>query len=152
MTMHNNQYALITGATSGIGLELAKVFAEHGFGLIIVARNELTLAPAASQLSKFYNVPVHYIATDLYSQSETKKIPEEIRKRGLTVDILVNNAGQGLFGKFVETDLEQELAMLQLNIAAYIILTKHYLKEMVARNSGRILNVSSIAGKIPGPY
>src|SRR5690606_13710863 len=93
-----------------------------------------------------------YIVADLYSQSEAMKIPDEVSKLGLTVDILVNNAGQGLFGKFVETDLDQELAMLQLNIAAYVILTKHYLKEMVARNKGRILNVSSIAGKIPGPY
>ncbi len=152
MATHNKQYVLITGASSGIGLELAKVFAEHGFGLIIVARNEITLAAVARQLSKFYDVPVHYLVADLYSQSETMKIPDEIRKRGLTVDILVNNAGQGLYGKFVETDITQELAMLQLNIAAYIILTKHYLKEMVARNKGRILNVSSIAGKIPGPY
>lgn len=150
--MHNKQYVLVTGATSGIGLELAKVFAEHGFGLIIVARNEITLAPAAKQLSKFYDVPVHYIVADLYSQTEAKKIPGEIRNRGLTVDILVNNAGQGLYGKFVETDLDQELAMLQLNIGAYIILTKYYLKEMVTRKKGRILNVASIAGKVPGPY
>lgn len=150
--MHNNQYALITGATSGIGLELAKVFAEHGFGLIIVSRNEMTLAPAAKQLAKFYDVPVQYIVADLYSQSEAMNIPDEIRKRGLTVDVLVNNAGQGLYGQFIETDLEQELSMLQLNIGAYIILTKYYLKEMVARNAGRILNVASIAGKIPGPY
>src|SRR5690606_6571880 len=91
MTTHNDQYVLITGATSGIGLELAKVFAEHGFGLIIVARNEITLAPAAKQLSKFYDVPVHYIVADLYSQSEAMKIPDEVSKLGLTVDILVNN-------------------------------------------------------------
>lgn len=143
---------LITGATSGIGLELARVFAEKGHGLIIVARDAGELESVANMLTQEHQVPVDVIARDLFEQESAFEVFEDIQRLGLDVDILVNNAAQGLFGEFIKTDLRKELAMLQLNIGAYVILTKLFLERMVARGDGKILNVASIAGKIPGPY
>lgn len=144
--------ALITGATSGIGHELAKVFAENGYSLIIVARSEGELAKTAAELTGKYSVRVDTIAKDLFEKDSAFEVVEEVKRLGVTVDALVNNAAQGCYGKFLETDLSKELAMLQLNIGAYIILTKHFLAEMTARGEGKILNVASIASKVPGPY
>lgn len=146
------KYALITGATSGIGYELAKLFAAEGYNLIIAARTETDLQRTAAEFSGRYGVNVISISKDLFEREAPFELYDEIRQKGIRVDVLVNDAAQGLFGKFVETDLQRELDMLQLNIGAYIILTKLYLREMVARRDGKILNVASIAGKVPGPY
>src|SRR5690606_15524202 len=146
------KYALITGATSGIGYELAKIFAQHHYNLVIVARTETDLQRTAAELSKQYNVNVTSIAKDLFDREAPFDLYDMIQQKGIIVDVLVNDAAQGLFGKFVETDLQRELDMLQLNIGAYLTLTKLYLREMVARNDGKILNVASIAGKVPGPH
>lgn len=151
-TLNSPKYALITGATSGIGYELAKIFAEHHYNLIIVARTETDLQRTAAELSTHYNVNVITIAKDLFQREAPFELYDLVREKGILVDVLVNDAAQGLFGKFVETDLQRELDMLQLNIGAYLILTKVYLREMIARGDGKILNVASIAGKVPGPY
>lgn len=146
------QCALITGASSGIGYELAHVFAEHGYDLVLVARSENILEDIAAELLSEYGVQALPITKDLYLRQSPFEIWDEVQARGLQIDVLVNNAAQGLYGQFVETELDRELDMLQLNIGAYITLTKLFLQDMVSRDEGKILNVSSIAGKLPGPY
>ena len=147
-----NQYALVTGATSGIGYHLAQLLAERGYNLIIVARTIEDLQCVAAEFSAAYDVDVMPIAKDLFLRNSPFEIYEEVRGKGIYIDILINDAAQGLYGKFIDTDIERELAMLQLNIGTYITLTKLFLRDMVERRQGRILNVASIASKLPGPY
>jgi short-subunit dehydrogenase len=147
----NKNYVLITGATSGIGLELAKLFAQDGYNLVIVARSRAELEATASEL-KGYGVEVIAVTKDLFKREESFALCEEIKNRGIEIDILVNNAGQGVYGLFQDTDVQRELDIVDLNIAATIILTKHFVPEMVARKSGKILNLASIAGTVPGPW
>jgi short-subunit dehydrogenase len=152
VSLHSPKYALVTGATSGIGYELAKLFAADGYNLVIVARTEADLQRTATEFSNNFSITVIPIAKDLSERVAPFEIYDDIRHRGIQIDVLVNDAAQGLFGKFVETDLQRELEMLNLNIGAYIVLTKLYLREMITRGDGKILNVASIAGKVPGPY
>lgn len=149
--MSSLKYALITGATSGIGYELAKLFAKDQFNLIIVARNQDDLNKTAEDLAEKYKVTVLPIAKDLFNPGSTLEIYNEVKSRGITVNVLVNDAGQGEYGEFVNNDLERELAIIQLNINAYVSLTKYFLQDMVNRNEGKILNVGSVAGEMPGP-
>lgn len=148
---HTKLFTLITGASSGIGLELAKLFAQDGHNLIIVAREEEKLAEAESLL-KQNGIEVWSISKDLFQPDAATDLYEEIRQKGYEVDVLVNDAGQGVYGKFIENDLERELDIVQLNISSLVTLTKYYAKDMVARGTGKILNVASIASKAPGPY
>lgn len=149
--MTQGKYVLITGATSGIGYELAKLFAEDQHDLIIIGRHQHTLDEKAQEFRQ-HGVEVITIVKDLFNKEAGREIYNEVKSKGLDVDILVNDAGMGEFGKFVENDLEKELAIVQLNICSVLSLTKPFARDMVARGSGRILNLSSIAGKIPGPY
>lgn len=152
MAEQNYRHVLITGATSGIGYELANVFAKNGYHLVINARDKVALQKTAAGLSDKYQVNVVPVAKDLFQRQGPFDLYEEIAGQGITLEILVNNAGQGLYGRFIETDIQRELDILQLNIGACIVLTKLFLRGAVARRSGKILNVSSIAGKVPGPY
>src|SRR5215217_5538483 len=145
----NKQYVLITGATSGIGYELAKLFAKDGYNLIIVARTEAELARKAAEFSGEYGIQVLPMAKDLSLESSPFEVYEEVKANGIQVDVLVNDAAQGQHGKFVETDIQRELELIRLNIMSYLVLTKLFLKEMVARNNGKILQVASIGGKLP---
>lgn len=147
----NGKYALITGATSGIGYELAKLFSKDGYNLVITARTQEDLDRTAAEL-KQDNVEVVTIAKDLFEPNGAMELYQEVKAKGIQVDVLVNDAGQGVYGEFVNTELDRELNIIQLNIASLVVLTKHYLKEMVVRGSGKILNLSSIASKVPGPY
>jgi uncharacterized protein len=144
-------YALITGATSGIGYELAKLFAKDGFNLVITARDQSELDAKATEFSNAHGIQVIAIAKDLSLDTTPFELYNDIKARGIQVDILVNNAAQGQYGKFVETDIQRELEIIRLNIVSYLVLTKMFLKEMVARNKGKILQVASIGGKLPGP-
>ncbi|PMD98761.1 oxidoreductase [Siphonobacter sp. BAB-5405] len=146
------KFALITGATSGIGYELARLFANDQYNLVIVARNADELNTTAIELSQQYGVEVVTLAKDLVQREAPQQVYEEIKAKGIQIDVLVNNAGQGQYGLFIDTDLERELDIIQLNVSAYVSLTKFYLQEMVARNDGKILNVASIASKLPGPW
>jgi short-subunit dehydrogenase len=146
-----NGYALVTGGTGGIGFELARLLAADGYGLILVARGEEGLARAARDLELGYRVTVLTFPKDLSVPQNVFDLVQEIKGRGLTVEVLVNDAGQGLYGEFKDTDLQRELSIVELNISATLILTKAFLTDMVARKSGRILNLSSIASKLPGP-
>lgn len=145
-------YALITGGTEGIGYELAKLFAKDGYNLVIVARGEDGLERAAAELSSLNNINVETISKDLFIPESPFELYDEIGAKNIEVDILVNNAGQGEYGEFIETDISKELDIIQLNIASLVVLTKLFLKDMVARREGKILNVASIASKIPGPW
>jgi len=149
----NGYYALITGATSGIGYELAKLFAQDGYNLVIVARGENgDLERTASELKSQYGVEVETIAKDLFKRENAFAVYDEVKAKGIEINVLVNDAGQGQYGLFTDTDINRELDIVQLNIGSLIILTKQFLKDMVARGEGKILNLSSIAGKTPGPW
>ncbi|MEH3112865.1 SDR family NAD(P)-dependent oxidoreductase [Pedobacter terrae] len=148
---NTKHFALITGASSGIGYELAKLFAKDSFNLIIVGREEASLQRTAVVLEE-QGVEVITIIADLFEPNAAFNLYEQIKAKNIQIDVLVNDAGQGVYGKFVDTDLNQELDIIQLNIASLVTLTKLYVREMVARGSGKILNVASIAGKVPGPY
>ena len=134
---------LITGASSGIGRDLAREFAKLNYDLVIVARDEERL----NELKQELNVNVEVIPLDLSKIENCKKL----YKQAKDIDILINNAGFGIFGEFCQTDLDREIDLINTNIIAVHTLTKLYLKDMWEKNSGMILNVSSIAGNMPGP-
>lgn len=136
--------ALITGASNGIGLEFAKKLNNLGYDLVLVARNEEKL----KNIKEFLKGQVEIIPMDLSNEKDLYKLYDKYKGK---VDLLINNAGFGIFGKFTETDLNIELNLIDLNIKAYHILTKLFLKDMVERDSGRILNVASSAAFEPGP-
>ncbi len=139
--------ALITGASTGIGYELAKLFAKDGCGLILVARDRRKLDEVAAEMRKLSGQEVRVIAADLATPSSSEQV---FREAG-TVDFLVNNAGFGLGGDFAHTDLATELNMIQVNVASLVTLTKLFLIPMSERKRGRILNVASTAAFQPGP-
>lgn len=152
MTENNSRYVLITGGTQGIGYELAKLFAEDGHNLIIVARTQSDLEQRAAEFSQQYGIQVVPIAKDLFEPNAPFELYDEVKNKGLMVDVLVNDAGQGQFGLFVETDIRRQLEIIQLNVSSLTALTYLFLKDMVARNEGKILQLASIASELPGPW
>lgn len=144
-------YTLITGATSGIGYELAKLFAKDHHNLILVARDQSELDRVQQELSA-QDISVITLAKDLFIKEQVFDVYYDIQKKGLNVDVLVNNAGQGVYGLFEDNNIERELNIINLNVSALVILTKCFLQDMVKRNSGKILNLASIASKSPGPW
>jgi short-subunit dehydrogenase len=146
------KYALITGATSGFGYELAKLFAKDGYNLVLVARTADRLQEVSLDLTQTFFVEVLPIAADLFNPAAAKDIYEEVIVKGITVDVLVNDAGQGEHGNFIEYDVARDIDMIQLNVTSVVCLTKLFLKDMVARNEGKILQVASLLGKYPTPY
>jgi short-subunit dehydrogenase len=143
--------AFITGATTGIGYELSKLFAEDQYNLVLVARNEAKLTERKAELEEQYGVLVIVIPKDLSKPEAPREIYDVLQKAGIEVDALVNNAGFGLLGKFAENDLQTELNMIQLNITSLTALTKLFLRDMLRRGRGKIMNVASTAGFVPGP-
>lgn len=137
--------ALITGASSGIGLEMARILSRQGFELILVAREKEKLQKVQEELGK--NVKI--VVADLSNESKLKEL--YVLCKNDKIDVLINNAGFGDCGKFTETDLSKELEMIDVNIKAVHVLTKLFLKDMKKRNSGYILNVASMAAFAPGP-
>lgn len=144
--------ALITGGSVGIGGALADVFAEHGHDLILVARNREKLEARAADVRKRFGVHVTCLPDDLTDTAAPARLHQAVTDGKLDVHYLVNNAGIGLYGKFATTDLSAELRMIQLNVTAVVDLTKRFLPSMIARGSGRILNVASTAAFVPGPW
>lgn len=138
---------LITGASSGIGRDMARVFASKGYHLVLVARNEEQLKELAKELKETNQIEVETIAMDLSIVENCK----ELHKKVQDIDILINNAGFGDCGNFTKTSLDKEISMINTNIVAYHILMKLYLINMKAKGNGKILNVASIAGFMPGP-
>ena len=148
---NSDKYALITGATSGIGLELARLFASDGYNLVIVGRDFSKLNSTAHELAA-QGVEVVPIAKNLFDPEEAFSLFAEVKQRGIAIDVLVNNAGQGLYGEFKDTDIDRELDIIHLNISSLVILTKSFLNEMIEAGTGKILNLASIASKMPGPW
>ena len=146
-----NQYALITGATSGIGYELAKLFAQEGYDLVIVSRNHDELKAKAEEFKSF-GINVITIAKNLFLQEDAYSLYSELQLHGISPEILVNDAGQGVYGKFQDTDIHREVDIVNLNIVSVIILTKLFLKDRLSKGSGKILNLASVASKAPGPW
>ena len=146
------QYILITGASSGIGYEMVQQLAALKYNLILTARSEDKLAALQQELSSKYGITVHYLAKDLSKTEQASQLYNDINTANYQVSHLVNNAGFGDYGSFLETSLEKELNMIDLNISSLVILTKLFAKDMVARKSGRIMNVSSVIAYLPFPY
>jgi len=147
----NGPLALITGASSGIGKALAENFAEHGYDVILSARSVAKMEAHAAELGDRFGVAAHVIAADLESPAGPAELHAEIRRRGLMLNALVNNAGYGTFGEFKHMTLESQLGMMQLNMTSLVALAHLFLPDLVARRSGRIMNVASTAAFQPGP-
>ena len=148
-------WALVTGASSGIGRDMSRYLWNLGYSLIIVARDKDKLEKLREKLEKNRSKnaetkqEIIVIPKDLSIRENCIEIYEETKK--LKIELLVNNAGFGVFGEFNKTDLEKEINLINTNITALHILTKLYLQDMIKRNNGHILNVASIAGMEPGP-
>ena len=143
--------ALITGASSGIGRELAYLFAKDGYNLVLVARNETRLETLASELPSRHGGHTTVIVQDLADSSAAQAIVEQLTQQSIGVDVLVNNAGTQVYGEFAKESLERQLAMIQVNLTALVQLTHLLLPGMLRRGHGRILNVGSTGSFTPGP-
>lgn len=142
---------LITGASSGIGLELARLFAADGSDLILVARREAELQALADDMSASHGISARVMTEDLSDPAAPQRIADRLAADGVAVDVLVNNAGFGLRGPAAELDLQRQLDMLQVNVTALTHLTRLLLPQMIARRQGGVLNVASTAAFQPGP-
>ena len=143
--------ALVTGASEGIGRDLAFVLAEHKHDLVITARNGERLEALATELRSTFGVRVEVIVKDLAKPQAAGELFDEIQTRGILIDLLINNAGFGGHGRFDQEDVNEILGMLQVNIVALTHLTRLFLPQMVERKSGRIMNLASVAAFQPGP-
>jgi short-subunit dehydrogenase len=149
--MNDGKTALITGASGGIGYELAKLFANGHYNLVLVARSAPKLAQFADELQRQFSVSAKAVPLDLTAAPAPQFLFDQLLREGVAVDILVNNAGYGVLGEFSKVSLEENLGQIQLNIIALTHLTKLFLGPMTERRSGRIMNVASTAGFQPGP-
>ncbi len=141
---------LITGATTGIGYELAKLYAKEGNNLILVARDEDRLSEVKEELD-LYNIKVYILPLDLSEDNSCEKVLDFVNKKNLSVDILINNAGIGSFGYLSEIEIEKELKLIDVNIRALTELTKMFLPTMISHGEGGIMNVASTAAFCAGP-
>ena len=148
----NDHYVLITGASGGIGYEMAKVFAENGFHLILVARSEDKLQQIAREFEEEYAIQAHGFACDLSLTGEIDKLYKKLKANNLNLCMLVNNAGFGYWGHFEEMEPDNQIEMLELNVVGLTYFTRLVVKDMIANGFGKILNVASIAAFQPIPY
>ncbi len=142
---------LVTGASGGIGYELAKLFAQDGYGLVLVARRSEKLLAVAGELEKAFQAKVKVIVKDLAQPSAAPEIFSQLQRESVHVDILVNNAGAGTLGFFSESDTQSQLDTIELNVVALTHLTRLFLPDMIKNKFGKILNVASTAAFEPGP-
>lgn len=142
---------LITGASNGLGKEFAFKYASEGHNLLLVARSEAKLLAIKEEIENLYKVKVYVLVKDLSVRNSAKVVVDFANENNLIVDILINNAGFGDFGNFAESDLAKQTNMIELNIITLVELSYYYLNEMIDRNYGKVLNVASIAGFMPGP-
>ena len=143
--------ALVTGASSGIGRDIAREIAKRKYDVIIVARNEKALQELKEELEREYKVKVYIKIIDLTGRDNCIKLYNEVKAEFKDIDVLVNNAGLGTCGRFTDTSLEKEEQIIDTNVTALHILMKLFLKDMCTKNKGYIMNVASIAGFMPGP-
>ncbi len=149
--MNNRKTALVTGASGGIGEEIARELAARNHDLILIARSKDKLELLASELAQKYRVTATPIALDLSTATATDDITRKLESRGLKVDVLVNNAGFGDYGEFASADAARQFQMLNLNIVTLTMLTRALLPAMLGHKSGHVLNVASTAAFMPGP-
>ncbi len=150
-SLHEPQTVLVTGASSGIGRDLAHIFADGGYDLVLVARREAALRTLATDLTSRHRVRVQVLPRDLTQPETPRTIHQHLTDEGTVIDVVVNNAGFGLRGRFADLSLENQLRMIALNVSALTHLTRLFLPQMVDRNRGGILNVASTAAFTPGP-
>ena len=146
------EFVLLTGASSGIGYEMAKLLAAKNYDLILVARRLDKLETLKAELENNYGITVYMFSFDLSKPENAVNLYNEIKSQGLSVTMLVNNAGTGEYGNFSEIPIDKEILMIQLNISSLVILTKLFSKEMKERNYGRIMNIASVLSFMPFPY
>jgi short-subunit dehydrogenase len=144
--------ALITGASAGLGREFARLAARDGHDVVLVARRRDRLQELAGELEAAHGIAAKVIDADLSDREAPKRIVENLQSAEMVVDFLINNAGFGSHGPFAESEFARQAEMVEVNIRALMDLTRRLLPSMLARRSGRILNVASLAGFVPGPY
>jgi uncharacterized protein len=144
--------AVVTGASAGLGAEFAWLFAADGHDLVLVARRQDKLEALAAEIKTKHQVAVSVIAVDLAAPGAAVRIADELIKRGIAVEFLVNNAGFGSAGAFADQELARSVELIQVNVVALVELTRLLLPKMIERKSGRILNIGSTAGFVPGPF
>lgn len=147
-----SQTVLITGASSGIGYELSKIFASNGYNLVLVSRSTGDLENLSRQLAEKHNIQARTISKDLSKNTAPKELYDEIVADGIVITVLVNNAGFGLSGKFVDLSIEEQIEQIQLNITSLTLLCKLFGKDMTRKRGGKILNVASTAAFQAGPF
>ncbi len=143
--------ALVTGASMGLGAEFARLLASEGYDLVLTARSADRLTALKKEVEGLHGISAHVIVHDLADPRAPIALYHDVRAAGIEIDVLINNAGFGMYGVFHKSDLQTELDMIQVNITAVVHLTKLFIRDMVARGSGRIVNVASTAGFQPGP-
>jgi hypothetical protein len=151
MSALEGKTAVVTGASSGLGADFARILAEHGCNVVLVARRPDRLAQLQQQITTIGRVKTYAIAADLSATGASQALHERISGLGLTIDVLINNAGFGIHGNFIDIPWEREHEMLKLDIVTLVHLTKLFLKDMVARNFGYVLLVSSVGAYQPSP-
>jgi len=145
-------YVLITGTTSGLGREFARIFAKNGYNIVAVARSESTLRQQKQDIENEFSVKVKYIVKDLSTNNSSQEIYDEVQRDGINIDILINNAGFGTFGRYIDVDLQRQKDLASVNMLAVMELSYLFGKDMVRRGGGRIVNIASIASFQAGPY
>ena len=144
--------ALITGGAGGIGFELARVYAKNSYNVLLIDINDKALVESKSKLEKEFSITASTLAIDLSSEKAAEKIYKYTTENNIVVNTLINNAGFGVYGKYSVSDWSREQSMMNIHVYITAALTKYYLKEMVKRNEGQVLNVASLAGFQPGPF
>ncbi len=150
--MNIMNWSLITGASSGIGREIAKLAARDGYDVVLVARRREKLSELAREIEKEFEVKTHVESIDLASTNGADLLYDSLAHEGIVVDVLVNNAGFGLHGDYIETDAKRERQMIDLNVSALTRLTRLFLPGMMSRRSGYVMQVASVAGFFPGAF
>ena len=145
-------YVLITGTTSGLGREFARIFAQNGYNIVAVARNEVLLQQQKQELERQFGVEMVYIVKDLSAENSAQEVYDEIKHKGINIDILINNAGFGSFGRYIDVDWQRQKGLASVNMLAVMQLSYLFGKDMDRRGEGKIVNIASIASFQAGPY
>ena len=145
-------YVLITGTTSGLGREFARIFAQNGYNIVAVARNEILLQQQKQELERHFGIEMVYVVKDLSTENSAQEVYDEIKHKGINIDILINNAGFGSFGRYVDVDWQRQKGLASVNMLAVMQLSYLFGKDMDRRGRGKIVNIASIASFQAGPY
>lgn len=145
-------YVLITGTTSGLGREFARIFAQNGYNIVAVARNEILLQQQKQELERHFGIEMVYVVKDLSTENSAQEVYDEIKHKGINIDILINNAGFGSFGRYIDVDWQRQKGLASVNMLAVMQLSYLFGKDMDRRGRGKIVNIASIASFQAGPY